>query len=251
MQLDRAGMMISTWSIPHINIVGGGYNDMYGYAWSPSQRPAVFSNGSDLVVQALLAVPTFDSWAFTAGNWVQAPSSNTGLYGDGQLDLFFYMEDRAHPTLPPIAVVNVAWGNRYGGCSPTGFVGFDYAQGVWFGSSGICTTDISTHLYGALSQTAVFPNEQFFRIHITRANWVNLINRINAAGPTSSTIQCTPGTTCPMNGYSINPDDYRLQYAGVIAEVVLLENGSPNNTSAIRQITMGANIHGVGIYQYR
>ena len=122
---------------------------------------------------------------------------------------------------------------------------------IWRPASGICTTDISTAIYGALSQTAVFSNEQFFRIHITRANWVNLINRINAAGPGSATINCTPGSTCPRNGYSTNPDDYRLQYAGVIAEVVLLENGSPANTSAIRQLTMGANIHGVGVYQYR
>lgn len=247
----EAGMMISTWSIPHINIVGGGYNDMFGYAWSPSQRPAPFSNGSDLVVQAELAVPTFDSWGFVAGNWAQAPANDTGLYADGQLDLFFYLEDRAHPTLPPIAVVNVAWGNRFGGCTPQGFVGFDYPQGVWFGASGICTTDISTHLYSAPTQTATFSAPQFFRIHITRANWVNLINRINAAGPVSSTITCTPGVSCPMNGYSTNPDDYRLQYAGVIGEAVLLENGSPANTSTIRQLTMGATIRGVGIYQYR
>ena len=80
---------------------------------------------------------------------------------------------------------------------------------------------------------------------------MNLINRINAAGPGSPTINCTPGVSCPQNGYSTNPDDYRLQYAGVIAEAVLLENGSPANTSTIRQLTMGATIRGVGIYQYR
>jgi hypothetical protein len=249
-----AGLVISTWDVPHRFIEGGGYNDMYGYAWSPANRPLAFASNADLVLQADLAVPTFRSWGFNGASWVEAAPGATGTYADGQIDLFAYLEDVTHPALHPIAVVFVAWGNRASAaCGATGFVGFDYPTGVWFGSSNMCSTDLGTHVFGTPTQSATFSGQTFFRMHITPANWVAIINRINAAGPMAADlgVRCTPGTSCPGIGYSTNPADYRLQYAGVIAEVVLLENGAPNNLSTIRQLQMGAHVWDTGVYQYR
>ncbi len=246
----EAGMLINTWSVPHRFIEGGGYNDMYGYAWSPALRPEAFLRRSgygaafstQLVLQAEIAVPWFASWAYVNGAWVQSP--NSGAYGDGQAALFAYLEDRSHPWLPPIALVALAWGNRAGACpaDARGAVAYDYPAGVWFGASGMCTTDIMTKFYGATTERVPFSDRRFFRIHVTPQNWTNLIRRINAQGP-----QCAPN--CPPTGYSEDPGQYRLQYAGVIAEVVLLENGAPANASPLRQSSMGLNIRGVGIYQ--
>jgi hypothetical protein len=247
----RAGILINTWAIPHRFIEGGGYNDMYGYAFGPGHRPLAFvaDDGmpAQLVLQSLMAVPEFGAWQFDGTSWQQAPYGDR-LTGDGQLDLFAYLEDQTHPALHPIALVVVAFGNRMGPCAPDGSPGSvsaDYPGGVWFGASGICTTDITTRVYSTPTQTQLFSDERFFRIHITPANWQTLIARINAAGAA-----CSPGT-CPASGYSTDPSQYRLQYAGVIQEIALLENGAPNNASAIRQVSMGSHVNGVGIYRYR
>jgi hypothetical protein len=247
----RAGMLINTWSTPHRYIEGGGYNDMYGYAWSAAKRPLAFiaDDGmpAHLVLQSLMAVPWFAAWQLNGSTWTQVPYGDT-LTGDGQLDLFAYLEDETHPSLHPIALVVVGWGNRMGPCGAAGspgFVGYDYPGGVWFGAAGICTTDITTHIYGTLTQNQLFSDERFFRIHITPANWQTLISRINAQGAS-----CAVGA-CPASGYSTDISHYRLQYAGVIQEIALLENGSPKNESTIRQVSMGSHVNGVGIYRYR
>jgi hypothetical protein len=257
----HGGMLINTWAVPHRTIEGGGYNDMYGYAWSPGRRPDAFvlhnSFGApvgpiQLVLQASLAVPSFTSWAFVNNSWTSpGPDEQSG-----QLSLFAYLEDGRHPGLPPIVIVATAWDHRLAGdpCGrSTGFVGFDYPTGVWFGSSYMCTTDITTAFFTAASQQALFSDERFFRIHITPANWANLIGRINSAGPGNAdhSLQCTPGSTCPPTGYSNDPSDYRIQYAGVIAEAGLIENGATKMDTPFRQALMGADIYGVGVYQSR
>lgn len=35
-------MLINTWSIPHRQVVGGGYNDMFGYQWGVGSEPNAF-----------------------------------------------------------------------------------------------------------------------------------------------------------------------------------------------------------------
>lgn len=254
----EGGMLINTWSVPHRFIEGGGYNDMFGYAFAAGSRPDVFvmRNGygapigpAQLVVQASIAVPWFASWANVNGSWVQSP--NSGDYGDGQAALFAYLEDTSHPGLPPIAILGLLWGNRWGGCASTGGVAFDYPAGVWFGASGICTTDITTAFYSTPTQQAPFADQRFFRIHVTPQNWTNLVTRVNSAGPANPdpSLRCTPGVSCPPTGYSTDPAAWRLQYAGVISEVSLLENNVRTNESAVRQASMGTDVYGVGIYQ--
>jgi len=256
----RAGMLINTWTIPHISIVGGGYNDMYGYAWSAGRRPDAFvmynSYGgpigpASLVLQASLAVPWFGSWSLANGAWTFG-----GEQQSGQLALFAYLEDKTRLDLPPIAIIGETWDSRSASCPADGrgFVGFDYSRGVWFGSAALCNTDITTVFYRPWpTQTGLYSDERFFRIHITPTNWQNLIARINSANPGNADVnlRCTPGSTCPPTGYSSDPNNYRVQYAGVIAEVALIENGGTNTASQNRQASMGVDIYGVGIYVSR
>jgi hypothetical protein len=257
----RAGMLINTWTIPHQFILGGGYNDMYGYAWSSERRPDAFvmhhnSYGApigpaQLVLQASMAVSWFGSWSLVNGGWVFGQEAQSG-----QLALFAYLEDRTRPDLPPIAIIGETWDSRSAACPANGmgFVGFDYPQGVWFGSAALCNTDITSVFYLPYpTQTALFSDERFFRIHITPTNWQNLIARINSASPGNADVNlsCSPGSSCPPTGYSNDPSNYRVQYAGVIAEVALIENGITRNESTNRQASMGVDIYGVGIYVSR
>jgi hypothetical protein len=259
----QAGMLINTWNVGHVEVVGGGYNDMYGYAWAQGQRPDAFRRDtgsgtvpSHLVLQANVAVPSFTSWKLD-GTWQEC--ANAEQCADGQVGLFAYLEDRTRMDLPPIAYVALLYGSRANGsCGPSGGVASDYAGGVWFGAVGICTTDISTAIVSTTTQNTTFSYPAFFRIHITPLNWTNLINRINSAGPSNPnpSLHCNPGSTCPPTGYSNNPDNYRIQYAGVIAEASLLEPNpqDPNdrvrvNGSGIRQALLAATMQSMGIYR--
>jgi hypothetical protein len=256
----RAGMLINTWTIPHISILGGGYNDMYGYAWSSGRRPDAFvmhnSYGAPigpahLVLQASMAVPWFGSWSFVNGAWAYGQEAQSG-----QLSLFAYLEDKTRPDLPPIAIIGETWDSRSASCPANGkgFVGFDYPTGVWFGSAALCNTDITSVFYLPWpTQTGLFSDERFFRVHITPTNWQNLIARINSAGPANSdpSLRCTPGASCPPTGYSSDPGNYSVQYAGIIAELALIENGITNTASPNRQASMGVDIYGVGVYSSR
>jgi hypothetical protein len=233
-----AGMVINTWYTPHGGdpfgatatersgvVDGGQFNDMYGYAWSAPNRPYAFRQrvrgnwaASDLVLQGLLAVPavqTFDG-SLVGGAWSFAPVADINdldtFSGSAQLDFFAYIEDTTHPGLNPIALIAQVYGNgpaSFFSCpaAGVGLVRKDYAEGVWYGATPLCSTDISTVEYTAgLTTNTLSPELTFYRIHYTPQNLQNLIARIN--GP-----QC--GSSC----YSSDPNAYVVQYAGVIAEI--------------------------------
>lgn len=228
-----AGMIVNSWATPHSGdpagatpqersgvVEGGQFNDMYGYAWGPGHRPYAFRQlllgrwvRSDLVLQGLLAVPalqTFDG-TFSNGNWSWPPVADINdlqtFSGSGQFDFFAYIEDTNHPGLRPIALIAAVYGNGPAhNFDCHSIVRMDYPNGIWFGATPICSTDISTVNYTAgFSTNQLFSDLTFYRIHYTAQNLVNLINRIN-------------GPDCSANCYSTDPDAYVVQYAGVIVE---------------------------------
>ena len=248
-----AGMLINTFATPHAGaaVLGGGFNDMYGYAWSPANQPLAFEtvrNGvnesAELVIQSDLEVPVLNGWSGVEqpdGSYTYTPVTNLAnyeTYGTANLSFFVYLADTSHTSLHPIGILAAPFDNGYcGNCSceiegSEAFVGWDYPAGAWFGSADLCTTDVTTVRYtGSTTRTSPFTGEQFFRIHITPQNLVNLVNRINAqqcqAGMTGS-CNCTPGSTCPQNGYSTNPNVYKIQYVGIIAESSLCDEHGSN-----------------------
>lgn len=254
-----AGMLINTWSTPHIKTVGGSYNDMYGYSWSTANRPRAFVHTfsvypvtynvpSELVIQANIKVPFVGVWAGTPHinptTWTSYTGSSQITYGSVQNDLFVYLADTTHPNLHPIAVLAGTMLNQSASCRVAGSpVAQDYPGGVWFGGSIMCTNDIMTLRTGAQTAFAPFSDSRLFRIHITRDNMVNLVNLINANG-------CKPA-----NCYSTNPDDYVVNYAGVISEAALIapdDHGvvGVNNDALDRQVSMATGIQNVGIFWY-
>ena len=263
-----AGMILDSWYTPHsgATVPGGEFNDMYGYAWASDYEPYAFKHLSggnfwapnDLVLQGLAAVPALQTFAgnYVNGNWTWTPTpdfNDLGNFnGSGQLDFFAYLEDTTHPDLHPIAILAQIFGN-----GPTfdcarnrnGVVDFDYAQGVWFGATGIgaaaiCDTDISTMRYtGGYTTNSLSSALTFYRIHYTPQNWANLIARINARqcqpGVSNScqdshspncTVNgcppCQPGVSCPQVGYSTDPNAYKLRYVGMIAETAPCYQGT-------------------------
>ncbi len=255
------GMLINTWATPHAgaSILGGGFNDMYGYAWSPATLPSAFKterNGSivpaELVVQAELGVPLLVGWSGLQqpdGSYAYSPvadSTAVGTYGSATVAFFVYLADTTHPLLHPIAILAGTFDNGNGGCAgwaggSKAFVGFDYGVnrsqlGVWFASSLMCNSDATTVRYSAPTAGTPYAGQQFYRIHITPQNLVNVANRINAqqcSPGQNESCGCTPGLTCPLVGYSTNPDDYRVRYLGVIAEVVLCDTKGSGATANV------------------
>ncbi|HMG12111.1 MAG TPA: hypothetical protein VK571_02970 [Gemmatimonadaceae bacterium] len=285
-----AGMILNSWYTPHSGdpsgptpqersgiVEGGGFNDMYGYAWGAGNRPYAFKQliagnwvPSDLVLQGLLAVPALQTYEGTLSNgtWSWASVSDINnlntFSGSGQLDFFAYIQDTSHPSLHPIALIAGVYGNgpssNFQCATPpaTGNIGMDYPTGVWFGSTAICNTDISTANYtGGFTSNTLSPNLTFYRIHYTTKNLRNLVSRINAS------------TNCKsVNCYSSDPSVYTVQYIGVIAETEPCTHtiGSPvviHCSTNLRdpnqggylpnkdgQIGMVAKISGVSAYAY-
>jgi hypothetical protein len=159
-------------------------------------------------------------------------------YGTANVAFFVYLADTSHPSLHPIGVLASAFNNGYcTNCScelegTSAFVGFDYATGAWFGSQSLCTTDVATVRYTSPTAQASFVGQRFFRIHITPQNLTNLVNRINTldcfASIGAGSCGCVPGASCPQNGYSSNPANYKVQYVGIIAESSLCDKNGAN-----------------------
>lgn len=276
-----AGMVLNSWSSPKTHVEGGGYNDMYGYAWSPANQPRPFSvvatrNGvlgtwpSELVLQGSMAVPVVTGWNTSNGGATWNAIGNPGagdLFNSGaaQLSMYAYLRDTSHPNLRPIAVLAGTYANNGSTTCPTngwGGVSFDYAAGVWFSGNGICTTDVSTVRYtGATLSNSQFSDARFFRMHYTRQNLINFVNRINnmqcavdpvTGGLKSNSCNCTaPGKHCPPIGYSTNPDHYVVEYTGVLGEIVQCNPTQGCDTAILdRQISMAARVYGYGAFWY-
>ncbi|MCP3062918.1 hypothetical protein LXT21_29445 [Myxococcus sp. K38C18041901] len=276
-----AGMLLNSWTSPKTHVEGGGYNDMFGYAWSPANRPRPFSlfttrNGvlgtwpTEFVLQGNMTVPLVTGWNTSDGGATWNGLSNPGPgdilnSGAAQLSMFAYLRDTAHPNLRPIGVLGGVYANNVP-ASPCpangrGNVGFDYPNGAWFTGNALCNTDLSTVRYtGATTTHSQFSDLRFFRVHYTRQNLINLVQRINnqqcasdAAGNLlANSCNCpTPGVSCPPTGYSTNPDDYVVEYTGVLAEIVQCNPTQGCDTVITnRQISMTSRVNGYGAFWY-
>jgi|SRR5450631_2963664 hypothetical protein len=278
------GMLVNTWDTPHRPVIGGGYNDIWGYSWPTGSQPHPFVDGSgnpaELVLQGNLGVATY------------------GTYGSGtnygQASFFAYVRDTTHPSLHPIAIIANAYISNWMATYATdGDVWYDYSDndssaiasanpawypsgasgnGVWFASGPISTTYTNPYVTTRYSQGSndgplnpiysTNPAFPFWRAHITQTNLTNAITNINGLG-----MGCSP-PSCPSAGYSSNPADYVLEYAGVIMEVRLGSeivyyganvtsmsfDASPTswipNDASKPQASMGLHVHAFGVYQY-
>lgn len=249
-----AGMIMNSWYAPHQATLGGGWNDMYGYAWAPQNRPKAFLWGSntpaELVLQGDLALPGVDGYMKDSNDsWVQVQDVNAiPLQVVIQYNLFAYIRDISHPNLHPIALLAGVYGN---GDPVTGcryHLGYDYSDGVWYIGTTIydpskCSTPYSTVRYTEGYSTNVpFATPKFYRIHFTRSNLLNIVNDINSQVCSSS---------CPDNGYSTDPDDYVLDYYGVILETTVCHSVVVCGTQlADRQVAAVARAQYVAAFSY-
>lgn len=240
---------------------------MFGYSWSAPNMPNAFvsgGQGSDLVIQISASFPHLVRYT-NPGNG--AARRRPVL----QVGLFTYVRDITH-NLPDIAILGIIgatnddWVNPprtdsfYSNAYVTqGGMSFDYPTGVWYASAPIRTsTPFTTTHYvpqPAIELTSDFQNpgvgNQFYRLHISPKNLIQLVQAINA-------FPCSPGVDCPNKGYSENPADYRVAYAGLIAEASTLDGFSdpPEPLSytiddpAKDQIEAGIKYGGLGIYHY-
>ncbi len=233
----QAGMLMNTWWTPHIPVVGGTPNDMFGYAWSTSNQPLAFKQGSEnaeLVLEANVAMTGWAPYAVTSD-----------AYAGAYIALFVYLRDTTDASRPAFGVLAAVHGtgnqSSYlaNGIGPT----LDYCNsasdcGGWFVSAPITSASgesppnkpsaekwitIRNNITGKLSSTETqvhwspffdqnnIPAEQYFRVHITRSNLKNMVDQFNS-------VSC-PAAHCPR-GYSDNPDHYKVEYAGVIMELL-------------------------------
>lgn len=254
------GMVINTWDMPHRHILGGGYNDMFGYKWPDGKESLAFYvrnfDGafvdSDLVIQADVGV-----------SWFSQHNASSGTPPDTQVALILSVKDVSHPDLAPIVLVTAlldAWPANLAPGNGNGVVGCDFGPdadparkgGVWF-TGGTITREnndpYATVVYtGAYSQL-IRPIDdteapmKFFRIHHTQENMKKLVDKINSTHV---------GGKCPKNGYSTDLHDYVVSYASIIMESTLWDgvyDGSMG--SAMRdQVVTGMQFRNLGVYAY-
>ncbi len=132
-----SGMLINTWAAPHRPIVGGGYNDMWGYTWPAGSRPRPFWKNNaptDLILQANVGINLFRPTSPQDNH----QAANTSV-ASAQAAFFAYVRDTAHPDLPPIALLATTHDSRFahpsnfdtGGVNVwerDGFASFDYSN---------------------------------------------------------------------------------------------------------------------------
>lgn len=234
---------INTWQSPHRGILGGGYNDMFGYSWSLDVAPNAFGNNgeADLVVQAHdLYVSKF------LPNLGTGPRSITPHLN---VTFFAYLVDVRHPTLHPIAVIGDFFGSHEDTYIP--FISVDYPTGVWYSSFPLSSSGpYNTSSYTDTPRQINFvynPTWQFafYRMMVSSQNWIKTIRDINTAK-----INNCGGNICPEAGYSEDVNDYKLKYAGVIAEVFLGDDQSDGSigNSQKDQLDVRLNFSKVGIF---
>lgn len=293
-----SAMLINSWTGPHRPVTGGWADDMLGYAFSNEVRP--FTAGGQpswLVLKAAIAVPVF-SWT---RNTTRAPTVDPGI---AQLGFFAYLRDKRadHAAAPPIAVLafthvsnagdfDVGSGRDYeaNGSDEKNSTNFaKAAYPYWYQNTaagdGVCflATPVSTaHTTYATpmpdnvgqyvpNMAQVFnPNAPLtpYSVAITPTNLTQIVARINDGTQTYCPFK-------PSGGYSSDPADWALEYAGIIAEAPVftdqrLSPTDPGNYDATRdswggnpagptpyadhskdQVAFGVRIDSPGIYRY-
>ena len=274
----EVGMLMNTWWTPHIPVTGGTPNDMYGYAWSPANQPKAFQQAgqvsAELVLQANIAMT---GWQPTPGNQLDA-----GAY----IAFFVYLRDTKH-NLPSFGVLATTHGtgNQASYMAKGFWPSVDYCNsltstpidcGGWFVSAPIspgggesppsnpANKKWITVRYSTPTQVYASPffssstASNFFRAHITATNLKNMVQQFN-----NLSISCG-GLVCPR-GYSEEPADYVVEYAGIIFELLPGSNWTNDNSylypyqyggqwveadASKVQIAVAARMSGLAVYRY-
>lgn len=237
---ESGELNINTWQIPHHYVVGGGYNDMFGYSWSSAGAPSAFMDTpfkqADLILQVYATVPKLLQHLGTG------PRSVTPVVN---ITLFAYLVDVTHPELHPIAVLGLIAQNNQ--ISTGGGHGYDYPGGVWFSYFSLDAhsryneyDDFGNVSHFIDNNTLRNIEENFYRMRVSPQAWINTITDINN----------DPCTDCPAKGYSLDPKNYKLKYGGIIAEVSTwdISEGTLGDLNK-DQINLGVQFRYLGIYR--
>lgn len=238
MHCMQGAMLLNSWMAPHQPVRGGGWNTMYGFAWSAGERPHPFvraGKSTELVIEGSLALPLARGFRRDRnGNWTRIRDLNRATQDVSvQYNLFAYLRDTRHPRLPAIAVLGGVYGNGMAAGGQCRYhLGFDYPQGVWFSGSQIQDSSVcrksNAEIVGPRAPDGLpyatvrytqgrytnqpFARRRLYRFHVTGDDLRNIVDHINA-------FPCQ--TDCPGKGYSSNPADYVLDYFGVILETIV------------------------------
>jgi hypothetical protein len=305
------GMLINSWGSAHRPIVGGGFNDMWGYAFSAPNQVSPFTKSglaTDLVLQSNIAVPIFSA----VHNRVNEAGQPYVI--SGQVTFFAYLHDTTNPSYPPIAVIAAThMSNLYNpndgeagrlAALAHGGVAVDYGEnatayardhypnwfapgqtgsGIWYAGAALSRQNDQRYVSVGYTEATLDDNMPvhsdvtgtpmpFYRAHITPENMRHIAEDINAAVACSGCPPRPPGNPNGNPGnYSTDPNNWVLEYAGVIAENALVSEdpGQPNpnydvsasswtglNTTpryhdnSRDQVAMAVHLSGVGIYRY-
>jgi hypothetical protein len=152
---------------------------------------------------------------------------------------------------------------------PAWFVGDDSTSGVWFAAGPISRSQenrqpfVDTYFTDGetvgLEPLANDPNPdmRLYRTHFTAENMKAAVQAIRDAPCDRETV------VCKARHYSLEPDDYAISYAGVIAEVTLRNERAPEDwydagsqpgqwvpfDTRRNQVVFGAQVSGLGIYR--
>jgi len=207
---NSGSMLLNSWTTPRFNVLGGGYNNMYGYKYVKGTEPSAFTFSrflTPLIISAELAVPYVNA---------QKYSTTPSIVPVGQAALYVYLRDISNPHLHPIALVSLTHETR--SYEATQGVSCDYKDGVYFAygdnNSGEYFAYDSKGVQGHITTGDYFENVNQpllqHRMKITPKNFLNTLSKINSGI-----------ANCPQDGYSTNLRNYVVEYYGVIMETTI------------------------------
>ncbi len=230
-----AGSFINTWTFPDVSISGGGPHSIYGYSFDDARSPLIYDNNAatDFVLQASVEIPWFAAWP--------DPMESAGGEPVGQVNLFAYFRDRRSGKT--LALLLAIFDNRFGS-NPTypSFVAHDGATP--FASMPIHTGERygTVPPHSATFTGNVWTGLRFFRVHVTQANFRQVLADVNAYCRAHPGQRYCDSSTVGI-AYSPAETDYEITDFGVIHEI---GRGGPHGN-----LSMGIHIYDLGAWNFR
>jgi hypothetical protein len=231
-----AGSFINTWTFPDESIIGGGPHTIYGYSFGQPPPPAIFDGNpaTDFMLQASIEIPWYAQWPDTSGQAQFDPV--------GQVSLFAYFRDRF--TGKPFALLLAIFDNRAG-------TDGTYAPSVSHdGTTPFASTPMNAMAayvtlspYSSTYTGVPWSGLRFFRGHVTRQNFREAIDDINAYCAAWPALPFCSDDPFLGVAYGVDPANYELTDFGVLHEVF---RGGPTGN-----LSMGVHIFDLGAWNAR
>jgi hypothetical protein len=231
-----AASFINTWTFPDVSVTGGGPHSIYGYSFYDTQTPLVYDSnpGTDFVLQASVEIPWFAAWP--------DPVTSAGGEPVGQVNLFAYFRDRRSGKT--FALLLAIFDNRFrSNPSYSSFVAHD-------GATPFASMPINSDgRYGMASPRSssftgnVWTGLRFFRVHVTQANFRQMLADINAHCQAHTGERYCDSSTPTGTAYSPAATDYEITDFGVIHEI---GRGGPHGN-----VSMAVHIYDLGAWNFR